>query len=1270
MKKRLNPESKRLRFKRTGLFFLVFVLLTTLVYLPDSMTTKVEAGDTSNITVANNGFETLNGSNFANWSIYSGTWGSQISRSSTKVLADSYSLKIYDTSASAGYGLRSDKYAANAYATYSATVTAYAASGGGQLYLEFWDGSNNRIGTQIASVQATGKWVLLRAAGQAPAGTRYVTILCYSFGTNTGTCYYDTAKIVRVDEVSGFTNAGFEGGTTNDVPNEWKIFGGVMGVNLFNATDVVHSGTNSFKIVDASGTVGYGIRTEPISAASGLKYEASSWLYNVTGNAQIYLEFWSSTVNNASDTRIGTVVISSNTTGQWQKISGTGTAPEGTEYMTVLLYTPQTGIITAYFDDITARQYYDAPSTSFTAQVTGHPRLYFTSSEIPALQAKTTDNSANPYGETFETTWSKVLNQADTYVDETVLVDNLPEYSTTVSFSLSPLTMPDPVENPTGFTGRYPYWTFLGYSVLTRIETLSYVYCITGDTTYAAKAKQLLLDLCSWPTWSDDTTDLTILTSLDAGYFTRGAALGYDMLYNYMSVQERATVFDAIYRNGIRPLYKETTYDDNNIISARSTGLGMAAIACLGEADFYDSYLGKAYDIWMWYLDQRDTGVNCEGFNYTNVVVSPIAVCGDYLKRVTGNTDIFCHNYFENKLSNWLAGFIAPEANGLPNFSDSSISNYLGTAEFVLANKINDDLAGWYIKFTDFGTGTIQRFNYLESDGLLTDPVTAGLPKADSSNAYIGYAAMRTGWGDDDNMLAMYSGPSQANHNHMDDNSFVYNVAGEWLLSDPGYQSFTPTAENFFTRQTIGHNSLLVNGNGQSVYSGGSILGSFDSDALKFIGGDATGSYSTTPDVTAFKRRFYGIDPDYTLVVDYVTLASSGTPEILFHGDGDSTFTNTSGTPLTIGNTLPSNFIIQKAKSSVAVQSLRPSNATRLYTQYTGAERFGTWGSIKTVSTVTAESFITLLRPKTDKTGIIEAEEIRTTYTSGGNEPYETMDITGCNVVYYDGSGAGDYVTYTFNVPVSGIYTLDVGLEKNKYGGILTAKLDGATLQSGIDTYGNLDALPLSYPNKTLSAGSHTVRFDITGKNAGSFGYRVDFDNLRVYSGTIARAQAYTVTTATNGTTTGLSIAIDASTTDQQLLNPSKGTGYTAGSLTISSKATQGMFRKTSGGAYLRYGQVDTLTTGATLLDGSQTLVQDLGASSAIGMMYDNGNGKWFGTLRLSATAAPKLYMPSVTSVKVDGTTLNGSQYSYSATAHLLTINSVTSGDHTLEIAP
>ncbi|MFK7695557.1 heparinase II/III family protein [Paenibacillus sp. HJGM_3] len=1239
---------------------LVLALIVPMLLFP----APSEAGDASKVTIANSGFET--GSPPSNWSVFGGTWGTQQTISTVRSIDGTKSLKINDTSNAAAYGMVSDRMAAHPYSTYETYVSVYAESGTGQVYLEFWDSSNTRIGVQLASTSTTGAWEYVKVSGQAPAGTATVSVMMYTNKTNVGAAYFDAVSIRRIDEVGSVLNPSFESADGSNLPVDWTTYSpGTYAVS----SDFAHSGTKSLKIVDSSTSAGYGMKSVKLPASAGSTYEATGWVRNTSGGGQLYLEFWQSTVGNASDTRVGVQFIGSTTTGTWEKLTVSGVAPANTDYLVLMAYTTVAGTATSYFDDFSVRQKYAAPSTPFTPIVTGHPRLYFTASDVPGLRAKALDTSPNQYGESYASIWSKVQAQADAYLTETSFTVSNYAGGVSVTYPLPPV-QPIPHENPPGYTsGHYPFWSAVGGQIQGRLETLALAYVVTNNPVYGQKARDYALSLADWDVWSDPAYPClgggSGFSCLDSNYITRGVATAYDMIYDLLTPAEREKLLTAMYEKGIRPMKKDLeTAVDQNIYYAVSGAMATAAVVALGERDSYDSFLNQAYQIHLNYLNTLNNSGESEGFLYTGVALNSIFAADDFIRRVTGVDDAFTHPFISDRLSKWLVYFNGPQGTGNSNFSDSDTAGNIGTPALILANN-GDGLAGWYVKEQLSDSANWGRFIYLSNSGSITPPDTAGLPTS-AQFQNIGYQAFRTGWGENDELLAFYSDDSDHGHNHQDDNSFILNAGGEWLLTDPGYGDTSSAATTAMTTGSVGHNVMLVNGSGQTIKSGGEAVGFFVSPVFELGIGDASLSYATTPDVSQWKRRVINVKPDYHLIVDNVALASAGTPEMLFHTDKGGTFTS-GGTPLTIGSTLPTSFLIEKAKASASVQLLRPTSSTRLYTQYTGAEKYGTWGSIKPSSTVTSESFVTLIRSKVDRQGIIEGETLLPAAASGGSPNYAGM-LKFYRAVTYAASAVNDSVTYNITVPSTGNYDLRLGFIKTPSAGTIKAELDGTTLSTGVDLYDvYYDPTELTYLNRSLTAGTHTLKLTATGKNASSSGYTISLDYARLTAaGTvIAKAAPYPVSTATNGLATGLVVTLTGAS-DQVFVNPTNAAVTTASNLTIGCSATQCMARKLTGGGYDQYAAVNASATGTVLSDGAQVLVSmTAGGGAALGKTSAT---QWTGTVTLTTAGSPQLYVPSVTSVKVDGVTLTAGQYSYNAATKMLTIGSMTAATHQVEI--
>lgn len=136
-------------------------------------------------------------------------------------------------------------------------------------------------------------------------------------------------------------NYSFESGLTS-----WTQNFGSGGISVSSAKS--RTGTNSVKIVDASGTASYGIQSDYMAAAAGKTYYAYAWANIESGSADLYIRFY-----NSSKTLLTSAFISkSSPANEWSLIQTSAAAPAGTAYAAVLLYSNAGNTGTAYWDDI------------------------------------------------------------------------------------------------------------------------------------------------------------------------------------------------------------------------------------------------------------------------------------------------------------------------------------------------------------------------------------------------------------------------------------------------------------------------------------------------------------------------------------------------------------------------------------------------------------------------------------------------------------------------------------------------------------------------------------------------------------------------------------------------------------------------------------------------------------------------------------------------------------------------------------------------------
>jgi hypothetical protein len=226
-------------------------------------------------------------------------------------------------------------------------------------------------------------------------------------------------------------------------------------------------------------------------------------------------------------------------------------------------------------------------------------------------------------------------------------------------------------------------------------------------------------------------------------------------------------------------------------------------------------------------------------------------------------------------------------------------------------------------------------------------------------------------------LLAFVSSPSDAGHNHYDQNHFVLNIGGEWLITDPGYQNYTPGPEHVFTNATLGHNGLLVNGDGQSVRGHGRIVESRLDEAFDYVVGDATAAYEGRLDRWRRHVVFAAQIRGYILIVDEIVPGSARDRiDVLFHTLGTVTH-ESEAFPLGAKSQTPTGFRFKGDARSVGLTFDADGDVSVRHEQFPGAERFGTWLSV-TPETRSPMSLVTLLTIDPADTAPLRCDVTRT----------------------------------------------------------------------------------------------------------------------------------------------------------------------------------------------------------------------------------------------------------------------------------------------------
>lgn len=1235
----------------------------TLLLYSDSTNTGVSYFDVASITnvtqstelLPNSSFEVVAGGQPAQWTAI--TPGSYYASDSSYAYDGSYSLKMSDPSAGTGIGMRSAQVPIVDGNSLKASVRAYDASGHSVLYLEFWDASNQRIAYKTKTNTATAAWTSLNVEDVAPTNAVAATLLLYSSSSNVGVSYFDAASLQYATPTPELLpNSGFESVTSNK-PALWTPLSSAIGIQ--SATDQVLQGTYSVKLTDTSTTSSGGLRSAKVPITGGEVYKALIDVYVSSGTSfSYYIEFW-----DGANVRILNKYKTVSALSAWTNVAVEATAPDNAVTASVLLYSSGSNTGTAYFDQASLKL---VPDIVFPLTVTGHPRLFFTGAEIPALRARSQDLTPSPSGETAKALWDSVLSTAHEYLNETsytVLYYN----GYPVTYPLPPV-MPPVMANPPGYTGSptYPYWAAMAKALQYRLETLSLAYVITEDSTYAAKAKSYMLSLADWERWTDTNYPCGGgLSCLDTAHLTLGVSAAYDMLYDTLTAAEKSKVEDALERLGLEPLRLSINDVDNNADALRAAALGSGGAALLGKSPKANKFLTRAVRYYQWYLDFRMNSGQTEGFNYTDYSVENMIRGIDNLTRTTGVQSYITHPFFNDFIVRWSNYFLSPGGGGLATISDSGANafsyGFFPNTMSIVARWLNNPYAVWYLTQADLAGSAFDRFLYFIPNS------NASVPNGWPSSAVfpeVGWAAIRSGWTGNDSLMTLIGNNNKLDHSHYDQNSFTLATNGTWIARDPGYRDLSPGPKQNFTAKD-GHSTIRVDGGSQSVKGGGTLQTGIVSPTVDYMIGSAPGAYGTA--LTTFDRHVVRVR-DYYVMMDDLKASSPHTYDWMLYA-GPVKDAKVDGAAVASGVATNGNKLSYRhSGAQVTVYALEPSVVPITFDKYAGAESYGYIAQVNGGAAAADRKFLHVLKTEASQpAGVLAGTDLLPSVAASSGDIIDSVKAATTDILLYKADAVGDYVDFTLNVSEPGAYSLSAYLVLAPKYGQVKAYVDGQPVGPVFDSYSPVtQSAPLQpFGNVTLTAGPHTVRLEVVGKHPSSGDYWIGIDEIRLLPaannavGTDANLQPERVE-ATGVLGAKVSCTVTCSVYDYVLFK----TGTSSSEYTvenITSNAKQSVVSHGASGVPVAF----AMTDGTGLADSGQTLLQGA-ANFDASFAYVPETGITTGIWNADAGSSFSLWVPGTPAlVQVDGAAVTN--YSYNATAKLLTLP-LTAGRHSITV--
>jgi hypothetical protein len=376
-------------------------------------------------------------------------------------------------------------------------------------------------------------------------------------------------------------------------------------------------------------------------------------------------------------------------------------------------------------------------------------------------------------------------------------------------------------------------------NVLSRVSQLAFAARWTGETKYIKRTVAEMEAVCKFKDWNPSHF-------LDTAEMTAALAIGYDWLYDKLTPAQRKTIREGIVRLGLLPgqkVYRGGGWwskASNNWNQVCNGGMTMGALAVAEDepklaAEIITAAI-KSVPIAM--NAYGPEGGYAEGPSYWHYGTMFNCLMIDSLQTVLGSDFGLTKIKSFAQSVHYHRATISPTG-GVFNYPDCGSRVALSPEVFFFSRTWNlPSVAGWYrnrlagkfdlkqkIRLAKVDRNFVMNIAWYDprgkadaDEGLRLDVFTGRQP----------VALMRSGEKTTDWFLGIKGGDNRSNHAHMDIGSFVLDWGGHrWAIdlgSDnynlPGYFHFNGKRWNYLRLNSLGHNTLAIDGKLQQGRSG------------------------------------------------------------------------------------------------------------------------------------------------------------------------------------------------------------------------------------------------------------------------------------------------------------------------------------------------------------------------------------------------------------------------------------------------------------------
>lgn len=428
-------------------------------------------------------------------------------------------------------------------------------------------------------------------------------------------------------------------------------------------------------------------------------------------------------------------------------------------------------------------------------------------------------------------------------------------------------------------------------TVLERCAYMASAYYLTGESEYANKCIEEMLNACAWDNWN------TSKHYLDNSELCYAIAIGFDTFYDFLSKEEKQYIIEkttehslsvsvSAYEGTFKDMGSEWRYASGNWGAVCAGGMTSALISFAGEKwgmpETTASYLlsnamhSMEYPVMLFYPD----GAWSEGTGYWEYTTKYFM--GAFLGSLyfsTGSTWGFLK---PQGVSEALNGFmyLQSQSSGTFNFADSACFFTKSPIGFIFAKFTGDKgaMAEWNNIFMD---------SYISGNPyavLWYEPYEqeASLLPRDKWLISAGAGIMREKWNDPEAIyIGVKGGQNYTNHDNLDLGSFIFDALGERWAMELGKDNYNInggywglSGYELYVKRPEGQNCLVINPEKGDTYGEyyQQKLHSF-AHLTEFISKEK-GAYmvldltdANSRDVKSYQRGFYFGDDRKSLII-------------------------------------------------------------------------------------------------------------------------------------------------------------------------------------------------------------------------------------------------------------------------------------------------------------------------------------------------------------------------------------------------------------------